>query len=64
MDRSTLRQFATDFLAFTKALVIPSAHGVRRFGDVMAEFQHERFAQINPAVAALARGETPCVGRY
>ncbi len=64
MDRSSLRKFANDFLAFTEALVIPSAHGVRRFGDVMADFQRQWFRDVAPSLLALARGQTPDIGRY
>jgi hypothetical protein len=64
---TTSAQLATyrrDPLAFADDLVIPSAHGPRRFGDVMADFQRERFGEIAPALLALARAEKPPTGRY
>ena len=64
MDGSTLRKFATDFLAFAEVLLIPSARGVRRFGDVMADFQRQWFQDVAPALVALARGQTRDIGRY
>ena len=47
-----LRVYQRDFLAFAADLVIPSARGVARFGDVWADFQVERFK-------ALARPSRP-----
>ncbi|HEX4145152.1 MAG TPA: hypothetical protein VHY91_16720 [Pirellulales bacterium] len=59
-----LLAYRSDFLTFASDLIIPSAHGQRRFGDVMAPFQVERFGQIAPALYALAKGEKPPIGRY
>jgi hypothetical protein len=58
------QRFAGDPAAFEAEITIPSARGPARFGDVMADFQRERFAQINPALAALAEGEKPPIGRH
>lgn len=49
---------------FQDDLVIPSAQGTRRFGNVMAGFQRERFASINPALLAVAKGEKPQIGKH
>lgn len=59
-----IRAFATDPAAFQEALTIPSAHGTVRFGDVMGDFQRERFASINPALISIARGDKPEFGRH
>lgn len=59
-----VRRFASDPLAFAESLVIQSARGKARFGEVMADFQRERFAAIAPALLAVARGEQPPVGRF
>jgi len=47
-----------------ESIIIPSAHGTQRFGEIMAEFQRERFASINPALVAIARDERPEIGRH
>src|SRR5438309_1507312 len=59
-----IRRYASDPAAFAEALAIQSARGKSRFGDVMADFQRERFAAIAPALIAVARGEQPPIGRY
>ena len=59
-----LRKFATDPMAFIRALIIPSGRGVKRFGDCIADFQTERFEQLIPALVAVAKGEKPPIGRY
>lgn len=59
-----LREFASDPAAFQRELIIPGARGSARFGEVMAEFQRERFARLNPALLAVAKGECPPVGRF
>ncbi len=43
-----IKAFASDPAKFQDELVIPSGHGPKRFGDCMADFQRERFAEINP----------------
>lgn len=64
MKPETIRELAADPAKFQASLVIPSAHGPARFGSVMADFQRERFAQINPALVAVARGKKPATGRF
>lgn len=49
---------------FQRQIRIPSAHGPRRFRDVMVKFQRDRFRQINPSLVAVAAGERPPVGRF
>ncbi len=51
-------------MAFIEALVIPSAHGEARFGDVMDDFQRERFGPLLDAMLSVARGEKPAIGRH
>jgi hypothetical protein len=64
MTQTPVARFAADPLAFIRALTIPSAHGPRRFGDCMAAFQAEAFADIAPAMLAVARGERPEPARF
>ena len=59
-----IRRYATDPAAFIADLTIPGARGSVRFGDVMADFQRERFASIIPALVAVANGEKPPIGRH
>ncbi len=59
-----LREMQSDPMRFFEELYIPGVHGSSKFGDVMAEFQRERFAEIIPAVVAVAKGEEPPIGRY
>src|SRR4051794_22757350 len=59
-----IRKFASDPIAFAEALTIQSARGRARFGDVMADFQRERFTAIAPALVAVAKGEQPPIGRF
>lgn len=50
-DRPTatdLARYARSFEAFAYALVIGSAHGPARFGDVWADFQVEAFKALAP----------------
>jgi len=56
--------YAADPMAFFEALVIPSAHGPRPFGECMADFQADWFASIAPSLLAVAHGEKPECGRY
>lgn len=55
---------ANDPMEFFDAMVIHCAQGKKRFGDVMAPFQRERFEQIVPALLAVANGTKPPIGRY
>lgn len=48
-------RFATDPVLFQRELFIPTGLGPRKFGDVMAPFQKERFDVINPSLVAVAR---------
>jgi hypothetical protein len=59
-----VRKYASDPMAFIADLIIPSAHGPRRFGDVMAPFQRDRFQAIAPTLLAIVRGEKPPLGRF
>jgi len=51
-------------LAFLDDLIVPSAHGPQRFGDIMAPFQRRRFESIAPAFQSLAVGSKPAIGRH
>ena len=59
-----LQQLASDPLLFFEQLRISSAHGDAMFGDVMADFQRERFEQLAPALLAVRAGETPPIGKF
>jgi hypothetical protein len=59
-----IETYSADPFAFICDLVIPSAHGVARFGDVMADFQRKRFEALCPSLLSLARGEKPPIGRF
>lgn len=64
MDRQQFQAWAADPAAFQAAMLISTPSGKRPFGEVMADFQRERFALINPALLAVARGEKPAIGRF
>jgi hypothetical protein len=64
LDYDALRQAAADPAAFRRCLLVPTARGPRILADVAADFQRERFASLDPALQAIARGETPSCGRY
>jgi len=64
MNDQQFRAMAADPAAFQGALLIDTPRGKRPFGEVMADFQRERFAAINPALLAVARGEKPAIGRF
>lgn len=59
-----LRKYKDDPAAFVADLIVPSANGVARFGDVMAPFQRERFADLLPALQAVSRNEKPANGKH
>ena len=63
MNRAKLQRYAGDPGAFQQDLILPSAVGLYRFGDIMADFQRTRFANLNPALLALAHGRKPDIGR-
>lgn len=48
---------------FQQDICIATGSGPRRFGDVMADFQRERFAAVNPCVLAVARHVAPPIPR-
>ena len=64
MTPDRIQQYAADFLAFAADLTIPSASGPAVFGNIMADFQRERFAALAPALQAVAMGNKPACGRY
>lgn len=64
MSTSKIAQYANDPLSFLADLIIPSVRGRQRFGDVMADFQRERFEVLAPALLAVCRGERPPIGRH
>ncbi len=63
-SKEQVEKYASDFLAFADDLVIPAGHGPARFGDVMADFQRQRFTDLAPALHAVAKGQRPPIGRY
>lgn len=64
MNPTTFNKMAADPAVFRDPLVIPSAHGARRFGEVMADFQRRDFAALDPSLLALVRGDKPPVSRF
>jgi hypothetical protein len=63
-DKATLRRFANSPAAFRDALLIQGARGKVPFRDIIAPFQRERFAALDPAFLAVAKGEQPKCGRF
>jgi phage terminase large subunit-like protein len=59
-----VRKYSNDPRKFFNDLRIPGANGQRRFGDIMAPFQAERFAALTPALLAVAKGTKPAIGRF
>jgi hypothetical protein len=59
-----LRAVANDFFKFLDALQFAPAGEPRSFGKSLAPFQVERFAMLEPALRALARGDTPPTSRF
>ena len=49
---------------FQQDICLATGSGPRRFGDVMADFQRERFAAVNPSLLAVARHEAPPIPRF
>src|SRR5262245_6998068 len=49
--------------AFQQGICLATGSGPRRFGDVMAEFQRERFRSVNPSLLAVANHKPPPVPR-
>lgn len=62
--KSTLSEIAHSPEKFQQELIVPSCFGPRRFGEIMADFQRERFTQINEALVAVAQGKTPIIGKH
>src|SRR5262245_26907110 len=61
---ATIRRYAADPHGFFEDLIIPSAYGAARFGDVMAGFQRDRFAALAPRLLSVALGERPAIGKH
>jgi len=59
-----INEFAANPKVFRDHLVIPSARGPAKLGDVVADFQARDFAAMDPAFLALAAGNKPEIGRY
>jgi len=59
-----LATYAADPQAFLDDLVLPSSKGEARFGDIMADFQRARFADLVPDLLAVARNEKPPIGKH
>lgn len=64
MDAKQFKAIVTDPAAFQSEITVPSLYGPTRFGYILADFQKERFAQINPALISIANGIKPECGRY
>ena len=64
MDQASLRNFASDPLAFIGELTVPSAAGPCRFADAMADFQRIDFQAMAPSLVALTHGKKPPTGRF
>jgi hypothetical protein len=59
-----LRGFSQDFVSFAESIFIPAVGGPARFGDVMADFQRERFRALEPSLCAVKDGRKPLIGRF
>jgi hypothetical protein len=59
-----LQQYAIDPAAFFADLIIPSSTGPTRFADCWAPFQVEWFQAVAPSLLAVAKGESPPIGRF
>lgn len=64
MTPEQFQAIATDPAVFQEEVILPGVDGEARFGDIMADFQRERFAAINPALVAIANGKRPEIGRH
>lgn len=60
---SNLHELQADPSLFQSSVHIPTGSGSRAFGDVMAEFQRDRFTIINPSLLAVAHHQQPPVPR-
>lgn len=63
MNAQRIKRYATDPVAFREDLIIPSAHGPSRFGEVIADFQREDFVALDQAFLALKEGRKPDLSR-
>lgn len=54
-----LLEYKNDPARFQADIHIPTGSGSRRFGDIAAPFQAERFGVANPALIAVLKGEQP-----
>jgi hypothetical protein len=54
----------TNFMVFTRGLVIASQTGPRRFENCMAQFQRECFEEIAPSLEAVRLGICPEIQRF
>jgi hypothetical protein len=64
MDAKSLTRFANDPAAFRDALILPSAHGSKRLGSILADFQRRDFASLDKAFLALRNGQQPVPNRF
>jgi hypothetical protein len=64
MDANSLTCFANDPAAFRDALILPSAHGSKRLGDILADFQRRDFAALDRAFLALRNRQQPVPNRF
>jgi hypothetical protein len=64
MDAKSLTQFAIDPAAFRDALILPSTHGSKRLGAILADFQKRDFAALDKAFLALRNGQQPVPNRF
>lgn len=62
--KNKLQLFAVNPMQFFESLVVPSAHGNRRFGEIMAEHQREWFEAIAPSLVSVSKGQRPDIGRF
>jgi phage terminase large subunit-like protein len=54
-----IARYRTDPMAFAEDLIQPTPTGDRRFGEIMADFQRERFARLAADMVALQKKERP-----
>jgi len=52
-------RYQVDPLGFAEDLILPAPTGPQRFGDIMADFQRERFRRLAPDLLALLRRQKP-----
>ena len=64
MNNTIFKSLFSDPAAYREQLVIPAVRGPARLGDVMAAFQRQDFARIDPSLIALANGRKPEPGRF